>query len=146
MDSTIVELNAPHRPRENALRAFVNVEDEIKKELVKLRQHWDQHEPRMFSKAKGISDEELTTWDLAEDLEEVRSASTAYGSIIFGKLRIPAIVDGYVHVRIHDSPGEAQDNVKFHSIFTNEVRDEEGNVVAWEGIQSKSTPLDFFNE
>ncbi|GAA5981273.1 hypothetical protein JCM11641_005630 [Rhodosporidiobolus odoratus] len=146
MDSDTVELNPPHRPHANSVRAFCHVEEEIQRELMKLRHHWDQHEPRMFEAAKGITDDELTTWDLAEDLEIVRSSSSPYGSIIFGKLRIPAMTDSYIHVRIHDTPGDGQESVKFHSIFTNEIRDEEGKVVEWEAFQTKQAPLEFFNE
>ncbi|GAA5841035.1 hypothetical protein JCM11251_006790 [Rhodosporidiobolus azoricus] len=136
----------PHPPREDALRAFLKVEVDIKKELVRLRLHWDKHEPRMFSRAKNITDEELTSWDLANDLEEVRSASTAYGHIIFGKLRIPSIVDAYLHVRIHHTPGAGQDNVKLHSVLTNEVKDSKGNIIGFDAFQPKSARLDFFNE
>ncbi|GAA6035674.1 hypothetical protein JCM8097_004964 [Rhodosporidiobolus ruineniae] len=149
--ASTVELNAPHRPLANSIRAFSAVEDELKRELIKLRHHWDQHEARMFSRAEGVSDTALTQWKLDEDLVSVRAASTAYGSIILSKLRLPALSDGYIHVRIHDSPGAGQENVKFHSIWTNEVREEkkgegEGRVVEWEAIQTAETPLEFFNE
>ncbi|GAA5852308.1 hypothetical protein JCM8547_006731 [Rhodosporidiobolus lusitaniae] len=144
--TSTVELNAPHPPHANSIRGFATVEEELKRELVKLRHHWDQHEPKMFVRAKDVSDEELTSWELEKDLEQVRSASTAYGAVIFGKLRIPAIVDGYIHVRIHDTPGEAQENVRFHSIYTGEIRNDEGKVVDWQAIQTKETPLEFFNE
>ncbi|BGP17850.1 hypothetical protein JCM10213_008352 [Rhodosporidiobolus nylandii] len=145
-DASTVELNAPHLPHENSIRAFAQVEDDIKKELTKLRAHWDNHEPRMFEQAKELSDEELTNWDLAEDLEIVRSSSSPYGSIIFGKLRVPALVDSYLHVRIHDSPGDGQGNVRLHSILTEEVRNEEGKVVEWRAFQTRDTSLEFFSE
>ncbi|GAA6003599.1 hypothetical protein JCM10207_003500 [Rhodosporidiobolus poonsookiae] len=136
----------PHAPHTNSLTAFVNLEDEIKRELVKLRHHWDKHEPRMFAPAKDIADEELTSWRLEEDLVEIRSASSPYGSIIFGKLRIPALTDSYIHVRIHDTPGDGQANIKFHSILTDEIRNDEDKVVEWRVFQSRGTALEFFNE
>ena len=47
----------------------------------------------------GVSDAELTEFDLERDLVAIRSGATPYGTIILGKIRIPAIADGYVHVR-----------------------------------------------
>lgn len=57
----------------------------------------------MWSRAAGISDEDLVAFNLRDDLVEVRSAPTSYGSIILGKIRIPAVRDeegeGFIHVR-----------------------------------------------
>lgn len=57
----------------------------------------------MWSRASSLSDHELTNFDLEKDLVEVRSAPTSYGTVILGKLRIPAVKDeegeGFVHVR-----------------------------------------------
>lgn len=58
----------------------------IKHELIKLRHHWDKHEPRMFARVKDVSDEVLTGWDLRRDLVAVRSGPVAYGVILFGKV------------------------------------------------------------
>ncbi|GAA5858857.1 hypothetical protein JCM1840_006590 [Sporobolomyces johnsonii] len=99
----------------------------------------------MFKRATGLSDAELTDWNLEEDLVEVRSGTTSYGTLLFGKIRIPALVDGYVHVRIHDPVERGQEDVTFHSFFTDEVRQGD-KVVYWQAIQSKATPLEFFNE
>ncbi len=47
----------------------------MKFEILKSRRHWDQHEPKMWSKASGLSDDELTGFKLevcsyrARDLE-----------------------------------------------------------------------------
>ena len=57
----------------------------------------------MWSRAAGLSDEELVGFDIEKDLVQIRSGATSYGTIIFGKIRIPAINDdegeGFVHVR-----------------------------------------------
>ena len=57
----------------------------------------------MWARAKSYTDEQLSLFDVGKDLVQVRSAPTPYGSIIFGKIRIPAIVDeqgeAFVHVR-----------------------------------------------
>ncbi|GLB37624.1 hypothetical protein LshimejAT787_0406750 [Lyophyllum shimeji] len=137
-----VPLNDPHPPQQNAIDAFTAVQPVIKAEIIKWRRHWDQHEPRMWSRAAGISNEALTDFDLQKDLVEVRSGPTSYGTVIFGKLRIPAINDdlgeGYIHVRIHDPPNRGTEDVLFHSLFTDET--------TWRAIQTKDTPLEFFNE
>ena len=98
-----IVLNAPHQPTEKAFEAFAVVEATIKEEIVKSRRNWNHHEPKMWSRAAGLSDAELVSFSVAEDLVEIRSAPTSYGTIILGKLRIPAINDeegeGFVHVR-----------------------------------------------
>ena len=56
----------------------------------------------MFRRADGLSDKELADFDIEKDLMLVRSGATAYGTIVFGKIRIPAIKEGgegYIHVR-----------------------------------------------
>ncbi|KAL5496075.1 hypothetical protein ACEPAH_3168 [Sanghuangporus vaninii] len=145
-----IELNEAHAPLPKAIEAFKAVEDKIKHELVRLRHHWDKHEPQMFRRAAGLSDTELTNFDVEKDLVLVRSGATAYGTIIFGKVRIPAIEEGgegFIHVRVHDPPNRGESDVIFHSILTDEGnRDEDGHPRSWDAIQSLDTPLDFFNE
>lgn len=62
----------------------------------------------MWSRAAGISDNDLVNFTIKDDLVEVRSGPTSYGTIIFGKIRLPAVNDdlgeGFMHVRIHDPP------------------------------------------
>ncbi|KAF8070646.1 hypothetical protein FPV67DRAFT_1032903 [Lyophyllum atratum] len=137
-----VSLNDPHPPQQNAIEAFTIARPAIRAEIIRSRRHWDQHEPRMWSRAAGVSDQELTNFDIEKDLVEVRSAATAYGTIIFGKIKIPAIKDddgeGFVHVRIHDPPNRGKDDILFHSLFTDEA--------TWRAIQTADTALEFFNE
>ena len=75
----------------------------IKAEIIKSRHHWDKHEPKMWARASGLSDNELVDFSIQKDLVQVRSGGTSYGTIIFGKIRIPKIKDsegeGFVHVR-----------------------------------------------
>lgn len=82
---------------------FSGVVPIIKQEIIKSRHHWNQHEPRMWSRAAHLSDHELTSFSLNEDLVLVSSAATTYGTIVLCKIRIPAIDDdqgeGFVHVR-----------------------------------------------
>ncbi|KAF7321728.1 hypothetical protein MKEN_00694500 [Mycena kentingensis (nom. inval.)] len=54
---------------------------------------------------------------------------------------------GYMFVRIHDPLGEGMDNIKFHSLFTDEGKDVEGNQNGkYCAIQHNSKPLEFFHE
>ena len=96
-------MNPPHPPTDRAVEAFNVVLHQIKSEIVKSRRHWDKHEPKMWSRAQGVSDKDLVAFTIRDDLVEVRSAATSYGAIILGKIRLPAINDeegeGYVHVR-----------------------------------------------
>jgi hypothetical protein len=57
----------------------------------------------MWSRAAGIVDSDLVDFTAETDLVAVRSASTSYGTIILGKIRLPAVNDGlgegFIHVR-----------------------------------------------
>ncbi|KAF8210491.1 hypothetical protein K438DRAFT_1916856 [Mycena galopus ATCC 62051] len=54
---------------------------------------------------------------------------------------------GFIFVRIHDPPGDGVRDVKFHSLFTDEGKDAEGNNNGhYRAIQMNSKPLEFFNE
>ena len=86
-----------------AIEAFNVVVHQIRSEIVKSRRHWDQHEPKMWSRAAGLTDAELADFNIERDLIVIRSSPTSYGQVILGKLRIPAVKDdlgeGFVHVR-----------------------------------------------
>ncbi|KAG7446308.1 uncharacterized protein BT62DRAFT_993972 [Guyanagaster necrorhizus] len=145
--------NDPHPPHPNAILAFGKVLGHIKFEILKSRKDWDKHEPKMWSRARGITNDDLVAFNLEDDLVLVRSAPTSYGTIILGKIRIPAINDdegeGYIHVRrsIHDPPGGSTDDVRFHSLFTDEGnKNADGQATTWRAIQTKDTALEFFNE
>ncbi|KAJ4476967.1 hypothetical protein C8J55DRAFT_94171 [Lentinula edodes] len=146
-----VILNAPHQPHPNSLEAFGHVLQDIKHAIIHSRRDWDKHEPKMWSRASGISDQELVDFTLEKDLVVVRSAPVSYGTIILGKIRIPAINDeegeGFIHVRIHDPPNRGTEDVKFHSIYTDEGnKNADGQATTWCAVQTKDTPLEFFNE
>lgn len=58
----------------------------------------------MWARASKVSDAELTNFTIKDDLVEVRAGVTSYGTIVFGKIRIPALTteadgEGFVHVR-----------------------------------------------
>ena len=104
----------------------------------------------MYENAKGISDEDLANFT-GSDLVLVRTASTTYGTIIFGKLRLKkAGNDAYIHVRIHDPPDEEQSakDVIFHSIHTLEggKTAEDDRPTFYRAIMTKEDPIEFFHE
>ncbi|KAI0785624.1 hypothetical protein C8Q75DRAFT_800039 [Abortiporus biennis] len=146
-----ITLNEPHAPTEKAIEAFNVVVHTIKSEIIKSRHHWDAHEPKMWSRASRITDSQLVGFTIEDDLVEIRSSPTSYGTVILGKIRIPAVNDdegeGFIHVRIHDPPNRGTEDVRFHSLFTDEGnRDEDGQPTTWRAIQTRNTPLEFFNE
>ncbi|TFY82814.1 hypothetical protein EWM64_g1201 [Hericium alpestre] len=146
-----VILNEPHTPHPNALEAFHVVEHQIKQAILKSRHNWDKHEPKMWARASSLADHQLVGFNLKDDLMQVRSGPTSYGSIILGKIRIPAVQDeqgeGFIHVRIFDPVNRGTEDVKFHSIFTDEGnKNADGQATTWQAIQTASTPLEFFTE
>ncbi|PPQ77203.1 hypothetical protein CVT25_011049 [Psilocybe cyanescens] len=144
-----LNFNEAHAPNENSLEAFNILLPTIKTEILKSRRHWDKHEPRMWSRASNLSDAQLTSFTMEEDLVEVRSASTSYGQIVLGKIRVlkDGEGEGFVHVRIHDPPNRGNEDVRFHSLLTDEIREEEGgSPIGYQAIQTRDKPLDFFNE
>jgi len=150
-DSEQLAFNEPHAPHANAIEAFNAVLPTIKAEIIKSRHHWDQHEPRMWSRASGITDHDLTDFKVEESLVEVRSAPTSYGTVILGKIKLRAIKDeegeGFIHVRIHDPPNRGTSDVIFHSLFTDEIRSQKGSPpTAYRAIQTADKALEFFNE
>lgn len=59
---------------------------------------------RMWSRASKVSDADLVNFTIKKDLVEVRAGATSYGTIVLGKIRIPALTtteegEGFVHVR-----------------------------------------------
>ncbi|KIM91877.1 hypothetical protein PILCRDRAFT_809863 [Piloderma croceum F 1598] len=154
----------PHAPHDKAIEAFRTVEKQIKHAIIHSRRDWDKHEIKMWSRASSLSDEQLVAFTFTHerskydnathgrrgdggDLVLVDNAATSYGEIILGKIRIPAIEDGYIHVRIHDPPNRGEEDVIFHSLFTDEGhKDADGHPKSWDAIQWESTPLKFFNE
>lgn len=154
----------PHVPHERAIAAFRTVEHQIKHAIIASRRDWDKHEPKMWSRAAGVSDADLTGFTFTKersihdkdthssrgeggDLVFVVNAPTSYGEIILGKIRIPAIPDGYIHVRVHDPPNKGEEDVIFHSLHTAEGhRNADGQPQSWDAIQWEKTPLTFFNE
>lgn len=70
-----LNFNEPHAPHENAITAFDQVIHKIKAEILKSRHDWDKHEPKMWSRAHGISNDDLVafTVEVSQLLSSERS-------------------------------------------------------------------------
>ena len=61
-----------------------------------------EHEVKYFRAVKCLSDVDLASF--SADFESVlRVASSAYGLHLFGKVKIPATSDAYIHIRIFEN-------------------------------------------
>lgn len=133
------ELTASHPPKAASIATFKQILPDVKRQLIITRHKHDKHEPQYFSAVGGLSDDELTDFD-ENNLLAVRAGNVAYGLIVFGKVKIPAkarlagAVQSCFWVRWfvgggstdNDEGGEADKEVKFHSIYTEEKDDPEG--------------------
>jgi hypothetical protein len=70
-----LDFNEPHPPHQNAIEAFNHLLPTIKEEIIKSRHHWNKHEPKMWIRAHGISDHELTNFTIEQDLVTVSGAT-----------------------------------------------------------------------
>ncbi|KAF2642497.1 hypothetical protein P280DRAFT_467842 [Massarina eburnea CBS 473.64] len=145
-----VQLGEAHAPKEASIEAFESILSSLKHELVKLRHQHDKHEPEYFRAAKDVSDADLASFS-ASDLESVRVANSAYGLHLFGKVKIPSINDGYIHIRVFGSAKEGTDGsstdereYSFHSIHTEEVVKDDGDRV-YRAMFGKNDALEWFD-
>ncbi|KAF1964255.1 hypothetical protein BU23DRAFT_493291 [Bimuria novae-zelandiae CBS 107.79] len=145
-----VQLGELHAPQQASIDAFDSVLSSLKEELVKLRRDHDKHEPEYFRAVKDLSDGELTSFS-SSDLEAVRVAVSAYGLHLFGKVKIPALDNAYIHVRIFGSAKDGTDGssvdereYKLHSIHTEEVVKDDGDRV-YRAIFGKNDELEWFD-
>lgn len=109
-----------------------------------------EHEPEYFRAVKDLSDDDLASFS-SSDLESVRVAVSAYGLHLFAKVKIPALDNAYIHVRIFGSAKDGTDGssadereYKLHSIHTEEVIKEDGDRV-YRAIFGKNDELEWFD-
>ncbi|KAI2635120.1 hypothetical protein GGS21DRAFT_490335 [Xylaria nigripes] len=137
-----IHLGPLHQPKEESIKAFSEIEANLKKELLHLKHTYLKHEPEYFAPVEHLSDSDLTSFTAA-DLESVRVAQSAYGIHVLGKVRLPAMPDGgpaYIHVRIFIADGPA----KLHSIHTEEREDADGGKT-FRAIFTKDDALEWFD-
>lgn len=152
-DANTCELSHTHAPKPAALKSFKALLPTIKYELIKLRHNHDKHAPEYFEDVAEVSDHDLAAFD-ENDLIAVRAGKVAYGVIIFGKVRLPAVRGAYLFVRWfaggedYDGDGIVEkDEVEylFHSFYT----EDRGEGVAgrrFRAIMRDEDELFFFNE
>ncbi|KAF2733409.1 hypothetical protein EJ04DRAFT_577614 [Polyplosphaeria fusca] len=145
----IIELTEAHAPKPTAIHTFESILPALKHELIKIRHDHDKHEPEYFVRVASLNDSELTSFT-SKDLIEVRAGETAYGLHLFGKVRIPDLEDGYIHIRVFISAKEGTDGTtedervaKLHSIHTEEVVKQNGDHV-YRAIFGPEDPLEWF--
>jgi len=142
-----VDLGPPHEPTEESIKAFYSIQVELKRKLQHLRHDMSKHEPEYFSAVDDLTDEQLTDFS-AEDLVLVRVATSAYGLHLFGKVllpdsegrKFPPQGGAYIHFRAFIGG----DEIKFHSIETEEIEQPDGSKV-FKAIYSQSDPLKWFD-
>lgn len=92
-----------------------------------------------------LSDQDLVGFS-ADDFEQVRAATSAYGIHLFGKLRIPAMPDpsgpAYIHFRVFIGGGD--EPPKLHSIHTEEREDSSGGKT-YRAVFTKNDELEWFD-
>lgn len=160
-----VQLSDAHAPQQASIDALESILKTVKEELVKLRRDCDsifprtpavfnlirpEHKPEYFRIVKDVSDPDLISFT-ARDFEAVRVAVSAYGLHLFGKIRLPAADDSYIHVRIFGSPKDSTDGsnadereYSLHSIHTEEVIKEDGDRV-YRAVFGRGDELDWFD-
>ncbi|KAK0633326.1 hypothetical protein B0T14DRAFT_419723 [Immersiella caudata] len=138
------DLGPPHEPKEESINVFNEIQHELKKHLIHTRHQHDKHEPEYFQAVSHLSDSELASFS-AEDFREVRAAATAYGIILFGRVRLPAMPEdgpSWIHFRAFTGgPGE---ETKLHSIHTEEKEDPNGGKT-YRAIFTADDPLEWFD-
>ncbi|KAI1302499.1 hypothetical protein F5Y03DRAFT_396482 [Xylaria venustula] len=152
-----VNLGPPHAPKEESIKAFTEIEPELKKELLHLKHTYlTEHEPEYFAPVQHLPDTALTSFSAhSGDLTTVRVAQSAYGIHLLGKIRIPDAdkpdsdqpVPAYLHVRVFvaEDKEKGEKIAKLHSIHT-EARDEpDGNGKRYRAIFTKDDPLEWFD-
>lgn len=102
-----------------------------------------EHEKEYFAAVDHLSDSELAGFGV-DDFREVRVAVTAYGIILFGKIRIPAMPeDGPAYIHFRAFTGGPDDEAKLHSIHTEE-KDFDGDR-KYRAIFTANDPLEWFD-
>ncbi|KAH8784076.1 hypothetical protein BGZ57DRAFT_884674 [Hyaloscypha finlandica] len=146
-----VKLGPPHPPKIDAIKAFNEIEVDLKKMLQHLRHDTTKHEPAYFAAVHNLSDKQLTNFS-ADDLKEVRVAESAYGIHIFGKVLLPdsdpshaypeKAGDCYFMFRAF-IPGEAE-TAKLHCIHMEEIENED-ETKTFKAIFFQNDPLEWFD-
>ncbi|KAK4143301.1 uncharacterized protein C8A04DRAFT_12569, partial [Dichotomopilus funicola] len=139
-----VELGDAHAPKQESLRVFEQIEDELKQTLIHTRHEYNKHEPEYFAAVKHLSNAELTGFT-AENFQQVRVAVSTYGLHLFGKVRIPAldrVGPSYIHFRAFT--GGPDERATLHSIHTEDKQDPSGGHT-YRAVFTENDRLEWFD-
>ncbi|KAH7330063.1 hypothetical protein BKA65DRAFT_527727 [Rhexocercosporidium sp. MPI-PUGE-AT-0058] len=138
-----VTMGLAHPPKEESIKAFNEIEIDLKKMIQHLRHETDKHETEYFAAVKNLSNEQLTNFS-SDDLKEVRVAQSAYGLHLLGKVLLPDSDASQCYFMFRAFiPGEAE-TAKLHCIHMEEVEKPDGDKV-FRAIYSQDDPLEWFD-
>ncbi|KAK3362816.1 hypothetical protein B0T25DRAFT_525380 [Lasiosphaeria hispida] len=139
-----VDLGLPHKPKDESIKVFHEIQHELKNQLVHNRHEHNKHEPEYFAAVEHLSNLELAGFS-PDDFREVRVAVSAYGYHLFGKVRIPAMPeDGPAYIHFRAFTGGPDDEAKLHCIHTEEKEEPDGGR-SFRAIFTKNDPLEWFD-
>jgi len=146
-----VQLGPVHTPKEESIKAFSEIEIDLKKALQHLRHETNKHEPEYFHRVKNLSDKQLTNFS-ADDLKEVRVAISAYGMHLFGKVLLPDsdLLHSYPerssssYFMFRAFVGGGGETAKLHCIRLQEIEEDDGNKI-FKAIFAQDDPLEWFD-
>lgn len=144
-DSTIKLLEA-HPPKPASLELYAEVEHDLKKALLHSRHDSKKHGLSYWEAAAHLSDADFVGFS-ESDLVLVRPGTVAYGTILLGKVKIPAlgeVKNSYIHFRAYEKQPNTDQPARFHSLHT-EKRDEPDGGSTYNALFSKDEELKFFN-
>jgi len=145
-----VQMGSPHPPKEESIKAFTEIEVDLKKMLQHQRYEQNKHEPEYFYAVKNLSDQQLTTFS-ADDLKEVRIATSAYGMHLLGKVLIPESDPSHAYPEKGSDAyfmfraflGNGTEPAKLHAIRMDQIEKPDGGKV-FKAIFFQNDPLEWF--
>lgn len=142
-------LGEAHAPKEASIQAYGEFEKELRHAILFARHDEAKHNLPYFAAAEGVSDHDLVGFTV-RDLVQVRHAVVAYGHILFGKLRVPALADAgnpncYIHFRAFEpEPGTEEAKAEIHAIHTERLETGDGEF-SYRALFTKEDPLEWFD-
>ncbi|KAK7970215.1 hypothetical protein PG996_001351 [Apiospora saccharicola] len=140
------KLGEAHAPKEASRSAFLEFENDLKHLLIHERKDKAKHELPYFEAIAHLSNEDLTAFTV-DDFVSVRHAEVAYGHILFGKLRIPAMPETgpcYIHFRAFEPGPEEGKTAEVHSLHTIRAELPDGGF-SYKAVFAKDDPLEWFD-
>jgi hypothetical protein len=142
-------LSDPHSPKEASIMAFGEFEAELRRLIIHERHDKAKHDLPYFAAAEGVSDHDLATFSVS-DWVLVRHAPVAYGHILFGKLRVPALAAAgnpncYIHFRAFEPEASTEEaKAEVHSIHTERLEQPNGSF-HYRALFTEEDPLEWFD-